>query len=150
MRGIKIGIGTVVALMAAPAWGQPADDWTDCTTDTASWALASDRVVSGLRKRCFEFDEGFSTGTTSFVVPSATASVCVELDVNSGTTGDARLSLFACPTSLTATANVCTTLVKAFTTDDCQAVTRGEYFIDVTTSAAGGGGEDVIIAVQGY
>lgn len=137
------------AASAAPPT-TPANAWTRCSTSTSDWKFEDTSVVSGLNKRCFEFDQGFAAGsTTSFTVTSATASVCAELDVNSTTDGDVRPILYSCPTSLTPALAVCTEKVKTWTASSCVAVTLGDYLISVPTTPVTDT-EDAIIAVQGY
>ena len=133
-------------LVAAPVLPEPADDWTECSTST-SWLTATvDAKASSGGQICFEFDQ--SGADTSFRVLTSTATVCSVSNVNANGAGSLVWTLYSCPTGFTPSLAVCEDAVATFSTDDCTAVTKGRYFVDITTAVTDT--EDAVISVRGY
>jgi hypothetical protein len=145
---LLLGVG---ALWALPAHAEPADDWTRCSTSTDWLTRTTAPTISGNRPLCYEFDEGLddTTGDTSFTVVEEKAWVCSVSNVNANGLGALRWTLYKCGTGFTtASLSVCEDVVATFSTDTCEAITRGQYFIDVTTPVSED--QDAVIRVQGY
>lgn len=147
-RWILAALG--VALFATMAWAVTPNDWIQ--SGGSDTQLSTNKVsVDG--HIVYKFDENHGSGGTGignaiFHVEGPRASCNLERDIN-GTGGTVVLELRACGTGI-ATYDLahCGQVVKTFTTDDDQPLSRGSYLLNVTTAV--GAGEDAIFSCRGY
>jgi len=149
---MKVLVGLVAMMsvlgFASVASGQSTNAWTGCSGSLTDAGGVVDANVGSTGTICFEFDEGWVANDTSFRVESDNASVCWVRDVNVAAGGAAVVDLYSCPTGLTPALATCGEKLQTFSTDKCVTVTRGTYYLDVTTQCDSD--DDCVVAVRGY
>ena len=142
----------IMVMWSAPAFAiDAANDWTNCNaTLNGPVNSTTPSKVRGKQPRCFEFNDVYADAAIFFDVSASKAKVCLLTDTESATVGDVRGSLYPCNRGLAHTTSSCSSAatIKAYTTDECFAVTNGVYRFDITTGVTDG--EVAIVYVQPY
>lgn len=134
-------------LCALPAWGQSANDWTNCDGNTPA---TLNRSIGPGKVICLEFDEDWLTtgtgATAGFNVGSREFSVALQRDVAS-TGGSAAIQVQWCVQGSTPSANTCAT-IDTISDETPKAYTRGFYRINVSSAVTAG--QDAKVEIRGY
>lgn len=143
---------TALLALASPAWGQSANDFTNCGSLAAAAVTTDTKVGPSNGRFCYDFDEGTVAGTETgrFIIASEAATVCLNADRNGvagtavvdvqhcvGTTGDGTSDNTCADTGITLSASA-----------PCggQAFGSGEYRLQIVTAATAG--EDARVEVR--